>query len=87
MPDLHVPPKFKRVAKKKELRLQAAIARCLQLLGDDPRHPGLHTHRVQGAPGVWEAYIDAANRVTFHWDNEVIVLRNNCNHAIVQQSP
>jgi hypothetical protein len=57
------------------------------LLGDDPRHPGLHTHRVQGAPGVWEAYVDNANRVTFHYDEGAIVMRSNCNHDIVRQSP
>ena len=87
MPALDVPPKFKRVAKKKEPRLRAAIARCVQLLGDDPQHPGLHTHRVQGAPGVWEAYVDEANRVTFHYAGSTIVLRNNCNHDIVRRSP
>jgi hypothetical protein len=35
---------------------------------------------------VWEAYIDQANRVTFHWDDQGrIVLRRNCNHAILQR--
>ncbi len=87
MPELCVPPKFKRVARKKQPPPQAAIARCLQLLGDDPHHPGLHTHRVQGAPGVWEAYVDGSNRVTFHWDGPVIVLRNNCNHKILERTP
>jgi len=64
--------------------MQAAIARCIELLGDNPRHPGLHTHRVQGTAGVWEAYVDRANRVTFHWAGPAIVLRNNCNHDILK---
>jgi hypothetical protein len=51
LPELIVPPAFKRTARKKNERLQAAIARCLQLLGDDPRHPGLHTHRGARGPG------------------------------------
>ena len=84
MPELEVPRAFKRVAKKKELGLQVAIARCVELLADDPHHPGLHTHRVQGAPGVWEAYVDRSNRVTFHWNGPKIVLRNNCNHEILR---
>jgi hypothetical protein len=65
--------------------MQFAIARCLELLADNPRHPGLRTHRVQGAPGVWEAYVDRANRVTFHYDGPAIVLRNNCNHDILRR--
>jgi hypothetical protein len=87
VPPVQVPPSFRRVAKKKERRLRIAIAQCVQLLGDNPNHPGLHTHRVQGAPGVWEAYVDSANRVTFHYDEGTIVMRNNCNHDIVRHSP
>jgi hypothetical protein len=66
--------------------MRKAIARCVQLLGDNPRHPGLSTHRMSGYPGVWEAYVDRANRVTFHWDDEGrIVLRRNCSHQILQR--
>jgi len=85
LPELDVPPSFKRVARKKEARLQVAIARCLELLADDPRHPGLSAHRIQGAPGVWEAYVDQANRVTFHYDEGRIVMRTNCNHDILRR--
>lgn len=85
MPEIEVPPQFRRIAKKKELALRLAIARCVELLAENPRHPGLHTHRVQGAPGVWEAYVDGANRVTFHYDGPKLVLRNNCNHDILRQ--
>jgi hypothetical protein len=87
VPTLEIPPKFERVARKKEARLRIAIARCVELLGDDPHHPGLHAHRVQGAPGVWEAYVDDANRVTFHYVGSTIVMRNNCNHDIIRRSP
>ena len=71
--------------KKKEPQMQFAIARCVQLLGDNPKHPGLHTHKVQGCRGVWEAYIDGANRVTFHYADQKIVLRKNCNHDILRR--
>lgn len=60
----------------------------MQLLADDPRHPGLQTHRVQGSRGVFEAYVDRANRVTFHYDDAGrIVLRNNCTHEILTRRP
>lgn len=67
--------------------MQLSIARCLALLAENPRHPGLRTHRVQGSPGVWEAYVDGANRVTFHYEGSKIVLRNNCNHEILRRRP
>jgi hypothetical protein len=34
---------------------------------------------------VWEAYVDNANRVTFHWKDGVIVLRRNCSHDILRR--
>src|SRR5215207_2636704 len=86
-PELEIPPRFRRTSRKKAAPLREAIARCIQLLGDDPHHPGLHTHRVSGKKGVWEAYVDDANRVTFHWDGPRIVLRNNCNHDILKRRP
>ena len=86
MAEIVIPPSFKRTAQNKNVRMQAAIARCVALLADDPRHPGLHTHRVQGTRGVWEAYVDNANRITFHYDDEGrLVLRKNCNHSILRR--
>ena len=41
---------------------------------------------MQGHRGVWEAYVDRANRVTFHYaDDGTIVLRKNCNHDILRR--
>ena len=83
-----VESRFRRRLKRKGRWMQEAIAECIQRLSEDPTHPGLNVHRVQGAPGVWEAYIDQANRLTFHYDDDGrIVLRNHCNHSIVKQSP
>jgi hypothetical protein len=72
---------------KKTHAVQGSILECIKRLTDNPRHPGLHTHRVQGSPGVFEAYVDDANRVTFHYENGTIVLRNHCNHSVVSRSP
>jgi mRNA-degrading endonuclease YafQ of YafQ-DinJ toxin-antitoxin module len=83
--ELEIPSSFKRTAQKKTPSMQAAIARCVALLADNPRHPGLHTHRVQGTRGVWEAYIDDANRITFHYADDRIVLRKNCTHSVLRR--
>lgn len=90
MPILEIPKRFKkRLDKKvkKHPQLVAAILECVHRLGEDPYHPGLRTHGVQGAPGVFESYVDQANRVTWHWGDDRIVLRNHCNHDIVKHSP
>jgi len=84
---LIIPDRFKKVLNRKEPKLQAAINRCVKLLGTNHRHPGLQIHRVQGTAGVWEAYVDRANRVTFDWVGNAIRLRNNCNHDIVTRRP
>jgi hypothetical protein len=65
--------------------MQAAVAQCVAKLLDNPHHPGLHTHRVQGSAGVWEAYVDDGNRVTFHYEEGRIVLRRHCNHDILKR--
>lgn len=43
---------------------------------------------MQGFEGVWEAYVDRGNRVTFHYDEDgSIVMRNHCNHDMLTRSP
>jgi hypothetical protein len=80
-------PAFKRAYKKKTAEMQAAIRETVRKLRVNPRQSGLHTHKVKGARGVWEAYVDDANRVTFHWDGDTIVLRNHCNHDMLKKNP
>lgn len=79
-----VTPSFKKRLNKKPAALAGAILECINRLADDPRQPGLHTHRVQGTADVWEAYVDQANRLTFHYEGGDIVLRNHCNHDILR---
>lgn len=86
-PRWRVTKKFRRVLRKKLPEMQASILECVRRLADDPHHPGLHSHKVHGTRGVFEAYVDNANRLTFHWDSGVMVLRNNCNHDILKQNP
>jgi hypothetical protein len=77
-------PGFRRAYKRKPEPMRAAIKATIKQLRTDSRHPGLHTHKVQGAIGVWEAYVDGANRLTFHWEGDTIVLRNHCNHDVLK---
>ena len=85
---LVIPPRFKRQLEKKTPRLQEAIAACVSQLGKNPRHQSLQTHELQSRKGVFEAYVDRANRITFHYEKREgqrhIVLRKHCNHDILR---
>ncbi len=88
MPSVEIPETFAKILRKKPHELQGGILKCVFQLIENPRHPGLRAHRIQGAEGVWEAYVDKGNRVTFHYANDGrIVLRNNCNHDILTRNP
>jgi hypothetical protein len=87
MPRITIDVPFKKRLAKKSPELQAAVLRCVKRLGEDPRHPGLNVHKMQGLDGVWEAYVDQGNRVTFEWSGDEIVLRNHCNHDMLRRNP
>lgn len=84
---VRIDEKFKKRLEKKEPPMRAAILECVKRLVDDPRHPGLRTESVQGVPGVFSSRVDRGNRLTWHWDGQVIVLRNHCNHDMVYRKP
>ena len=44
---------------------QSKVDKALRLLDADLRHLGLHSHPVESAPGVFEAYVDVKYRMTF----------------------
>ncbi len=77
---------FDKKLRKKPPQMQGALARTIARLVENPRHPGLNVHRVRGEDGVWEAYIDRSNRLTFQYDDSRdIVLRNHCSHDILRR--
>ena len=65
--------------------MQDAIIAAVTQLRKDHTYNGLRTHRVWGQPGVFEARLDRGNRLTFHWEGDTIVLRNHCNHDILDR--
>lgn len=84
---LVIAPSFKRRLKRKTPEMVGAILECIDRLADNPHHPGLEAHLIHGHKGVWEAYIDGANRVSFHYEAGQIVLRNHCTHDLPRRRP
>ncbi len=80
MPQIARPKHFDKQFRKKPPDQQAALAKALKLLGDNPSHPSLRVKRVKSAPGVFEASANMRDRLTFEWVGGQIVLRNNCHH-------
>lgn len=78
-------PSFRRQFQKKTPATQGAVARTLKLLGEDWRHPGLRTHRLQGRKDLFEARIDRGNRLTFYWEGSTMWLQNTCKHSILDR--
>ncbi|MBI4289741.1 MAG: hypothetical protein HY671_15100 [Chloroflexi bacterium] len=67
--------------------IQGKVDKALGFLEVDFRHPGLRSHPVEGAKGVFEAYVDAKYRMTFERRGDLLVMRNVDNHDECLKSP
>ncbi len=67
--------------------IQRKVDKALALLDADFRHPGLRSHRVESAPGVFEAYVDRRYRMTFERRSDTFVMRNIDNHDECLRNP
>jgi len=88
MPNLYRSNKFiielKKLLKKGILSIDQA-EKFLQLIEDNPQHPSLRTKKIQGTDGIYEASINMAIRVTFHYEKpNTIYLRNVGEHGILK---
>jgi hypothetical protein len=63
------------------------VDKALRLLESDFRHPGLRSHPIQGAHGIFEAYVDIKYRMTFERRSDTFVLRNVDNHDDCLNNP
>jgi len=68
--------RFVRQYAKLPRAVQRKVDKALRLLNADFRHPGLHSHRVESAPGIFEAYVDSKYRMTFERRRDVFIMRN-----------
>ena len=59
---------------------QRKVDKALSLLDIDFRHPGLRSHPIESAPGIFEAYVDIKYRMTFERHSDTFVMRNVDNH-------
>jgi mRNA-degrading endonuclease YafQ of YafQ-DinJ toxin-antitoxin module len=87
LPEIVLTPRFKKRFEKKTAEQRAAVMKTLLLLETNPRHPSLNAHELHGSGGVWEAYVNSGDRVTYRREGDRLVMRMNCNHEAVLRSP
>jgi len=88
MPNLHRSNKFIRELKKllkKGIISSDQVEKFLKHVEDNPQHPSLRTKKIQGTDAIYEASINMAIRVTFHYVKpNTIYLRNVGEHNILK---
>jgi hypothetical protein len=79
--------RFKRKYIKLPLAIRLKVKKALTLLDTNFRHPGLRSHPVESAPGIYEAYVDSKYRLTFARRGDILILRNVDNHDECLKKP
>ncbi len=69
------------------MTIQQKMDKALVLLDTDFRHPGLQSHPVESAPGIFEAYVDKKHRMTFERRGDTFIMRNVDNHDECLRTP
>lgn len=72
--------RFKRQYKKLDSEQQNSIKKALRLMSDNIHHPSLRIKLVQGTKKIWEASATMDLRITFNWEEDLIILRNCGEH-------
>lgn len=67
--------------------IKKKVDRQIKILSTNLRHPSLHTKKIRGKTGIWEARIDIFYRLTFEIINDTIFLRVVGNHDEVLKNP
>jgi len=82
--NIHTSPKFKKALKKtvkKNPRLKIKIKSAIQLLQDNPENPKLKLHKLTSTTTEdWSISVSYKIRITFHYENNCIVLSNIGTH-------
>lgn len=76
--DLHpkVTPRFRRAFRKLSSGARLQAAQTLLQLRKDPMYPSLHTKKVLGLPGVYEARASRSMRILWQYggsDNIILI--------------
>ena len=73
--------RFKRDYKKLPQAVKQQFAKQIRFLLDNPRHPSLNAHKMQGGP-FWEARVSGDYRFIYDITEDTYILRRIGTHDI-----
>lgn len=81
--------RFAEAATRLTKEARAKLPKALKLLAQDPRHPSLHTKKIQGLHEleIFEARLDQRIRLTYQIQGGIILLRNIDDHDLCLGNP
>ena len=84
---IHLTERFVKQYGKLSVVMRKKVDKALRLLDANFKHPGLRSHPVEGAPGIFEASVDIQYRMTFERQGDALVMRNVDNHDECLKNP
>lgn len=78
---------FKRAYSKLPAKIQTKVDKQITLLSENMSYPSLHSKKIKGKEGIWEARVDIHHRFTFEVVEDTIFLRVVGNHDAVLKNP
>ena len=79
--------RFARQYGQLSMAIQRKVDKALHFLDKDFLHPGLHSHPIEGASGIFEAYVNRKYRMTFERRKDTFIMRNVDNHDECLRNP
>ena len=67
--------------------LQEKADKALRLFAQNPRHPALHTEKIDHHRNIWSGRVDRGYRFTFQWISGGILLRRFGSHDEAYRRP
>ena len=83
--ELQLSDEFKETLDRCSAELKNQVMGTIQRLSVDPGHPSLQAHRLRGAAGKWECYVNRQWRIIFDWDNNSLRLWKLGDHRIIDR--
>jgi mRNA-degrading endonuclease RelE of RelBE toxin-antitoxin system len=79
--------RFRQAYRELPSDVQKRTDKQIAFLSENMNHPSLHTKKIKGSAGIWEARVDYHHRLTFEVAKDTIFLRVVGNHDDVLKNP
>ena len=65
MPEIETTDRFEESYLELPLEIRKKVIKAIRFLAQDSRHPSLRSKPIQGAPGIYEAWVNQNYRMTY----------------------